>query len=73
MPDELVSAYDWTLALEKKMMENFDSRSQKVMHLFYSQRLISFTLSLLNLSILSCGAYWKRPKQSNDFAETSVS
>lgn len=30
MPDELVSAYDWTSSLEKQMMENVESRSQKV-------------------------------------------
>ncbi|XP_020616154.1 voltage-dependent calcium channel subunit alpha-2/delta-2-like [Orbicella faveolata] len=29
MPDALVSAYDWTRSLEKQMMENVDSRSQK--------------------------------------------
>jgi len=32
MPDALVSAYDWTRSLEKQMMENVDSRSQKVFH-----------------------------------------
>ena len=30
MPDALVSAYDWTSSLEQQMMENVDSRSQKV-------------------------------------------
>ncbi|RMX46892.1 hypothetical protein pdam_00014505, partial [Pocillopora damicornis] len=29
MPDELVSAYDWTIPLEKEMMENVHSKSQK--------------------------------------------
>ena len=31
MPDELVSAYDWTSSLEKQMKENFHSGSQKVL------------------------------------------
>ena len=30
MPDELVSAYDWTSSLETQMMENLHSGSQKV-------------------------------------------
>ena len=33
MPDELVSAYDWTSSLEKQMMENLHSGSQKVFDL----------------------------------------
>lgn len=31
MPDELVSAYDWTSSLETQMMENLHSGSQKVL------------------------------------------
>ena len=31
MPEELVSAYDWTSSLETQMMENLHSGSQKVL------------------------------------------
>ena len=34
MPDELVSAYDWTSPLEKEMMKNVYLRSQKVLYSF---------------------------------------
>ena len=37
MPDELVSAYDWTIPLEKEMMENVHSKSQKVLQLYFEQ------------------------------------
>lgn len=37
MPDELVSAYDWTIPLEKEMMKNVHCKSQKVLQLYFEQ------------------------------------
>ena len=65
MPDALVSAYDWTSSLEKQMMENVDSRSQKVflkhclcLNYFASYEHVDYTSFVYLAIILDAFGLW---------------